>query len=140
MQSIQTRGKHPDMAGQQVLMGERNRRGRVTTTGRRRVYLIQSGEPLSKGFDQVGSNTKFLSNIIKVGGVGGGTTGRGRAVGDAAFDWNATTADAASVTRRRSCGGTSQVAVGGVDGRSDCTLWIGINKIGESPDLELSES
>jgi len=60
-------------------------------------------------------------------------------MGDATLDWNAATADAAPVTRGRSCGGTSEVAVRGVDGRSDCAFWVGIDEIGEPSDLELGE-
>ena len=109
-------------------------------TGRRHVRLIQSREPLREGFNKVRSHTKLLGNIIKVGDIRGETTGRGRAVGDASLDWNAATADTAPVTRGRSCGRTSEVAVGGVDGGSDCALRVGINEIRESSDLKLGES
>jgi len=59
---------------------------------------------------------------------------------DATLDWNAATADAASVARSRGRGRTSQVTVGGVDGRSDSTLLVGIDEIRESPNLELGKS
>jgi len=68
-------------------------------TGRRHVRLIQSRKPLRKGFDEVRSHTKFLSNLIEVGDIRGETTGRGRAMGDTTFDWNTATADAAPVAR-----------------------------------------
>lgn len=61
-------------------------------------------------------------------------------MGDVTLDWNAATADATSVTRGGGCRGTSKVAVGGVDRRSDCALWVVIDEIGESSNLEFSES
>jgi len=61
-------------------------------------------------------------------------------MGDVAFDWNTAATDAASVARGRGRGRASQVAVGGVDGRSNCALRVGIDEIGESSDLEFSES
>ena len=120
-------------------MDEGNQGERVRMTGRRHVRLIQPGEPLREGFNKIRSHTKLLSNIIKVGDIRGETAGRGRAMGYTTFDWDAATADAAPVTRGRSCGRTPKVAVGGVDGRSDCALRVGIDEIGEPPDLELSE-
>ena len=138
MQSIQMRRKHPDMAGQQALMGEGNQGG-VKKTGHRHVCLIHAREPLREGFNEVGSYTKLLSNVIEVGDVGGETTGRGRAVRDATLDRNAAATDAASVTRRRGCRRASQVAVGGVDGRSERVLRVSIDEIRESSNLELSE-
>ena len=96
-------------------------------TGHRRVRSIHSGEPLREGLDKVRSYAKLPSNIIEVGDIRGETAGRRRAMGDAAFDWDATAADAASVAGRRGCGGTSQVAVRGVDGRSDCMLRVDID-------------
>jgi len=109
-------------------------------TGRRRVCLIHPGEPLREGFDKIGSHTKFPSDIIEVGDVGGETAGRGRAMRDATLDWNAATTDTASVAGRRGCGRASQVTVGGVDGRSDRMLRVSIDKVRETPDLELGES
>ena len=128
------------MAGQQACMGEGGPKGQVKMTGRRHACLIQSGEPLCEGFNEVRSHTKLLSNIVKVGDIRGETAGRGCAMGDATLDWNATTADTAPVTGGRGCGRTSKVTVGGVDRRRDCTLRVGIDKIGEPPDLELGKS
>ena len=109
-------------------------------TGHGRVCSIHPGEPLREGLDKVRSHTKLPSDIIKVGDIRSETAGRGCAMGDAAFDWNTATTDAASVARRRGCGRASQVTVGGVDGRSNGTLRVGIDEIGKSSDLELSES
>lgn len=126
------------MAGRQALIGE-GKREKVKMTGRRHVRLIQSREPLRKGLNEVGSHTKLLSNIIKVGDIRSETAGRRRAMGDATLNWNAATADAAPITRGRGRGRTPKVAVGGVDGRSDCTLWVCIDEIGEPSDLEFGE-
>jgi len=109
-------------------------------TGHGRVCSIHPREPLREGFNKVRSHTELPSNIIKVGDIRGETAGRGCAMGDMAFDRNTAATDAASVARRRSCGRASQVTVGGVDGRSNCTLRVGINEIRESPNLELGES
>jgi hypothetical protein len=108
-------------------------------TGHRHVRSIKPGEPLCEGFDKVGSHTKFLSDIIKMSDIGGEAAGRGCAMRNATLDWDAAATDATLVTRRGGCGGASQVAVGGVYGRSDRTLRVGVNKIRESSDLELGE-
>jgi hypothetical protein len=140
MQSIQTREENTLTWQVNKRSWMKGTKGGARMTGHRHVRLIQSREPLREGFNKVRSHTKLLSNIIKVGDIRGETAGRGRAMRDATLDWNAATADAAPVTRGRGCGRTSQVAVGGVDGRSECTLRVGIDEIGEPSDLELSES
>lgn len=127
------------MAGQQAFMGEGNQGKRAKMTGRGRVCSIHSREPVCEGFDEIGSHTKLLSNIVEVGDIRGETAGRGRAMRDATLDRNAATADAAPVARRRGRGRTSQVAVGSVDRRSDRTFRVGIDKIRESPNLEFGE-
>ena len=71
---------------------------------------------MRQGFDKVGPHTEFLSNIIKMSDVRGETARRGRAMRNAALDWDTATTNAAPITRRRGCGGASQVAVGGVYG------------------------
>lgn len=127
------------MAGQQALMGKENQREKGKVTSRRHAHLIQSGEPLREGLNKIRSHTKLLCDVVKVGDIRGETAGRGCAMRDATFDWNAATADTAPVTRGRGCGRTSEVAVGGVDGRSDCMLRVGFHEIGEPSDLKFSE-
>ena len=109
-------------------------------TGHGRVRSIHPREPLREGFDEVRSHPKLPGDIIKVGNIRGETAGRGCAMGDMTFDWNTAATDAAPVARGRGCGRASQVTVGGVDGRSNCTLRVGIDEIRESSDLELGES
>jgi len=115
------------MAGQQALIGEENQRERIKMTGRGPGRSIHSRKPLREGLDKVGSHTKLFSNVIEVGDIRGETTRGGRAMRDATLEWDAATADTASVTRRRGRGRTSQVTVGGIDRRSDRTLRVGIN-------------
>ena len=127
------------MAGPQVLIDGGNQGEKAKVTGLRHVCSIKAGESLCKGFDKVGPHTELFSNIIKISDIRGETTRRGCAMRNMTLGWDAAAADATSVTRSRGCRRASQVAIGGVDGRSDCALRVGVDEIRESSDLELGE-
>lgn len=98
--------KHPDiLAGRQALIGGGKREDGMAC--HRHACLIKSREPLSKGFDKLRPYTKLFGNIVKVGDVGGETTGRSCALRNVTLDRDTAAADAAPVARRRGCGRTS---------------------------------